>query len=121
MKREEDRKQHQRLDRDCNEKVAPETPKPSFKARPVPKKVFDSTVDDKLMEEEEYRKIRIKMRAEQLLHTASLPPNMSARERLKEQKEREQKMKNKKKSAKKIWNYNYILSRNLFLQCLRNF
>ncbi|KAH3852892.1 protein FAM161B-like [Dreissena polymorpha] len=100
IKREEDRKQHQTLDRGCNEKVAPETPKPSFKARPVPKKVFDSTVDDKLMEEEEYRKIRIKMRAEQLLHTASLPPNMSARERLKEQKMREQKMKNKKKSAK---------------------
>ncbi|WAR19576.1 F161A-like protein [Mya arenaria] len=103
MKREEDRKQHERFDRDCNQKVEKQIKTesaPVFKAKPVPKFVFDSSVDDKLMEEEEYRKIRIKMRAEELLHTASLPPNMSARERMKVQKEREQKLKSKKKSGK---------------------
>ncbi|XP_045167676.2 protein FAM161B-like [Mercenaria mercenaria] len=101
LKREEDRKQHQRMERDCNDlgytdtktKTKPE----SFKANPVPKHIFDSTVDDKIMEEEEYRKIRIKMRAEELLRSSSLPPNMNTREQMKEQKEREQRMKNKRK------------------------
>ena len=99
LKREEDRKQHQSTERDCNHAKPIKDSSPGFKARPVPKYVFDSAVDDKLMEEEEYRKIRIKMRAEELMHKAALPPNMSARERLKEQKERELKLKNKKKRA----------------------
>ncbi|KAL4238734.1 hypothetical protein ACF0H5_003441 [Mactra antiquata] len=100
LKREEDRKKHQMMDRECNQKsevkvnASPET----FKAKPVPKKIFDPSVDDKLMEEEEYRKIRIKMRSEELLRAAALPPNMQAREQMKEQKEREQKLKSKRKS-----------------------
>ncbi|XP_060572223.1 protein FAM161B-like [Ruditapes philippinarum] len=101
LKREDDRKHHQLMERDCNELGKTETriqKKPdAFKANPVPKHIFDSVVDDKIMEEEEYRKIRIKMRAEEMLRSASLPPNMNAREQIKEQKEREQKMKNKRK------------------------
>ena len=101
LKREDDRKQHQLMERDCNEVGKPEIKiqrKPdSFKASPVPKHIFDSAVDDKILEEEEYRKIRIKMRAEEMLRSSSLPPNMNAREQIKEQKEREQKMKNKRK------------------------
>lgn len=101
LKREEDRKQHQRMERDCNDLVKTEikdqTKTESFKARPVPKYIFDPSIDDKIMEEEEYRKIRIKMRAQELYRSASLPPNMNAREQMKEQKEREQKMKNKRK------------------------
>lgn len=52
---------------------------PSFKAKPVPRSVFDPTVDDQILEEEEYRKIRIKMRAEEMLRQSSLPPNMQIR------------------------------------------
>jgi protein FAM161A len=106
IKREEDRKMHQRLNRDCNnkEEKAPVSTPETFKAKPVPKYIFDSTVDDKMMEEEEYRKIRIKMRAEELMRSAALPPTMNAREQMKEQKEREERMKSKKrsKSAKGI-------------------
>lgn len=99
IKREEDRKLHQTMERECNQKTegkVKRTPE-SFKAKPVPKKIFDPSVDDKLMEEEEYRKIRIKMRSEELLRSATLPPNMHAREQMKEQKEREQKLRSKRK------------------------
>lgn len=101
LKREEDRKQHQTMDRECNHKIVADEerwkkPEP-FKAKPVPKYIFDSAVDDKIMEEEEYRKIRIKMRSEELMRSASLPPNMNAREQMKEQKERELKLKRKRK------------------------
>ncbi|NWU92245.1 F161A protein, partial [Upupa epops] len=47
-------------------------PKP-FKAKPVPKYVYSPAVDDKLKEEELYREIRIRMRAEELLRNSSLP------------------------------------------------
>ena len=40
----------------------------------------------KLQEEEELRKIRVRMRAKETLREASLPPNMVERERLLEQK-----------------------------------
>ena len=99
LKREEDKKQHVDMERDCNKPVKVEV-KQTFKAKPVPKSIFDQAVDDKLMEEEEYRKIRMKMRAEEMLRDASLPPNMKAREQLKEQMERQQKIKNKRKGTK---------------------
>lgn len=98
-KREQDKKLHQTMKLDCNTNGHIETKK-TFKAKEVPKAIFDSSVDDKLMEEEEYRKIRIKMRAEEMLRTANLPPNMQAREQLKEQIEREKKMKSKRKGSK---------------------
>ncbi|XP_030304318.1 protein FAM161A isoform X2 [Calypte anna] len=44
-----------------------------FKAKPVPKYVYSSAVNDKLKEEELYREIRIRMRAEELLRNSSLP------------------------------------------------
>lgn len=40
------------------------------------------------------------MRAEEMLKTASFPPNMNAREQLKKQEERQQKLKNKRKGSK---------------------
>ena len=52
---------------------------PQFKAKPVPHSVFDPTVDDRILEEEEYRKIRIKMRAEEMMRQSALPPNMQFR------------------------------------------
>ncbi|XP_026700268.1 protein FAM161A [Athene cunicularia] len=44
-----------------------------FKAKPVPKCVYSPAVNDKLKEEELYREIRIRMRAEELLRNSSLP------------------------------------------------
>ncbi|NXV96374.1 F161A protein, partial [Calonectris borealis] len=44
-----------------------------FKAKPVPQCVYSPAVNDKLKEEELYREIRIRMRAEELLRNSSLP------------------------------------------------
>uniref|UniRef100_A0ABM5GR54 Protein FAM161A n=1 Tax=Pogona vitticeps TaxID=103695 RepID=A0ABM5GR54_9SAUR len=44
-----------------------------FKAKPVPKFVYSSEINEKLKEEELYREIRIQMRSEELLRNSSLP------------------------------------------------
>ncbi|XP_053140242.1 protein FAM161A isoform X2 [Hemicordylus capensis] len=44
-----------------------------FKAKPVPKFVYSSEVNEKLKEEELYREIRIRVRSEELLRNSSLP------------------------------------------------
>ncbi|XP_005111756.3 protein FAM161A [Aplysia californica] len=75
--------------------------KTTFKAKPVPKNVFNTDVDEKLMEDEELRKIRVRMRAKELLRESSLPPNMAAREKLKEQQKKEEARKAKKNGMKK--------------------
>ncbi|GFN83094.1 protein fam161a-like [Plakobranchus ocellatus] len=77
----------------------PERPKSGFKAKPAPTHIFKPDVDERLQEEEELRKIRIKMRSKELLREASLPPNMEAREKLKEQ-ERKEKLRKAKQAAK---------------------
>ncbi|XP_050750982.1 protein FAM161A [Gymnogyps californianus] len=57
---------------------APEKKTKLFKAKPVPKCVYSPAVNDKLKEEELYREIRIRMRAEELLRNASLPTSRLA-------------------------------------------
>ncbi|NXJ40133.1 F161A protein, partial [Ciconia maguari] len=52
---------------------APEKKTKLFKAKPVPKCVYSPGVNNKLKEEELYREIRIRMRAEELLRNSSLP------------------------------------------------
>ncbi|XP_072713574.1 protein FAM161A isoform X2 [Ciconia boyciana] len=52
---------------------APEKKTKLFKAKPVPKCVYSPAVNNKLKEEELYREIRIRMRAEELLRNSSLP------------------------------------------------
>ncbi|XP_065538447.1 protein FAM161A isoform X2 [Lathamus discolor] len=44
-----------------------------FKAKPVPRCVYSPAVNDRLKEEELYREIRIRVRAEELLRNSSLP------------------------------------------------
>lgn len=53
--------------------------KAKFKAQPIPKEVREEMLD-RLAEEEEYRRIRMRMRAEDMLRSARLPPSMEARE-----------------------------------------
>ncbi|OXB80819.1 UNVERIFIED_CONTAM: hypothetical protein H355_003730 [Colinus virginianus] len=57
---------------------APEKKTKPFKAKPVPRCVYSPSVRDKLQEEELYREIRIRMRAEELLRNASLPSSRLA-------------------------------------------
>uniref|UniRef100_A0A8B9IXP4 Protein FAM161A n=1 Tax=Amazona collaria TaxID=241587 RepID=A0A8B9IXP4_9PSIT len=52
---------------------APEKKTGLFKAKPVPRCVYSPAVNDRLKEEELYREIRIRMRAEELLRNSSLP------------------------------------------------
>ncbi|NXQ80680.1 F161A protein, partial [Nyctibius grandis] len=52
---------------------APEKKTKPFRAKPVPKWVSSPAVNDKIKEEELYREIRIRMRAEELLRNSSLP------------------------------------------------
>ncbi|NXA42287.1 F161A protein, partial [Eudromia elegans] len=56
----------------------PEKKTKLFKAKPVPQCVYSPAVNDKLKEEELYREIRIKMRAEELLRNSSLPSSRLA-------------------------------------------
>ncbi|XP_065587227.1 protein FAM161A [Cyrtonyx montezumae] len=56
----------------------PEKKTKPFKAKPVPRCVYSPSVRDKLEEEELYREIRIRMRAEELLRNASLPSSRLA-------------------------------------------
>merc|ERR1712096_69839 len=62
-----------------------------FKAKPVNMKVLDSKVYDKVEEEHLYRKIKGKLRKEELFFTSSLPPRMRSNRR-KEMKRREEKI-----------------------------
>ena len=55
--------------------------KHQFHAHPVPSYLYDTSTAEKIMEEEEYRKIRLRMRAEGLLLKSKLPGNMHERNR----------------------------------------
>eukprot|EP00794_Sanderia_malayensis_P019971 gene19971-21926_t len=50
-----------------------------FKATPFPHDLFNLSLEDKRAEQDEYRKIKIKMRSQETLAKSSLPPNMRAR------------------------------------------
>lgn len=56
-----------------------------FKAKPVPKAVYAAATGEQMKEEQLFRSIKIQTRAEELLHSASMPPSMLAR-RLSERK-----------------------------------
>lgn len=55
--------------------------KGQFRARPFPTHIFNGTVEDKILEEEEYRRIRMRMRAEELLNSSTVPYSMRVRDR----------------------------------------
>ena len=106
VKREEEKKQQRVQSATVAERIArsaerARSQEQKFVAHPVPDFVLDSGPRERLLEEEEYRKIRIKMRARELLKQASLPPNMAANQKLKEQREKEKLMKSKQKSHSK--------------------
>ena len=68
-----------------------------FKAKPVPSNLFDPEAEAEALEKEEYRKIRIRMRAEQLIVQARAPYTMRLEE---EKKAKEPNKKTKEKSVK---------------------
>nr|XP_046231587.1 protein FAM161A [Scatophagus argus] len=50
-----------------------------FKAKPVPKAVYAAASGEQVKEEQLYRSIKIQMRAQEMLHSASMPPSMLTR------------------------------------------
>lgn len=67
--------------------AASETIRP-FKAKPVPRSVYEAASGEHAKEEQLYRSIKIQMRARELLHSASMPPSMSARQQDDEKKKK---------------------------------
>ncbi|XP_051153245.1 protein FAM161A [Leptopilina boulardi] len=53
-----------------------------FKAKPVPKNLFNTEIYDRMLEDEYYRSIQKKMRASEMMKSSTLPPSMARRERL---------------------------------------
>ena len=53
----------------------------TFSAKPVPKHLFDPDVAERLKEQEDYREIRIRLRAQELLAKSKLPGNMQLKGR----------------------------------------
>lgn len=81
VKREEEKKQLRRTKSlsniaDLENKMEE---KEKFKANPFPDHLFDLTLADKVAEKEEYRTIKMRMRAQEMLAVSRLPPNMEAR------------------------------------------
>lgn len=65
-----------RLDRRLQAEQAEERkPSPGFKARPVPRQIAAGDDYARYKEEEAYRRIRVKIRAEKLLQAAKAPPS----------------------------------------------
>ena len=52
-----------------------------FKATPIPQNILDPKIDERIKEQEEYRSIRIRMRALELLANSHLPRNMETKGR----------------------------------------
>ncbi|XP_055585816.1 protein FAM161A [Uranotaenia lowii] len=59
-----------------------ETPTTNFKAKPCPKNLFSNYFYFKMWEDEYFRDMNKRLRAEEMLKQASLPPAMARRERL---------------------------------------
>ncbi|KAK5865440.1 hypothetical protein PBY51_019709 [Eleginops maclovinus] len=67
------KEQKQRNPSPNEEKVKP------FKAKPVPRSVYAAATGEQMKEEQLYRSIKIQMRAQEMLHSAAMPPSMLTR------------------------------------------
>lgn len=80
-KREEEERQRIRSscsNPDLSSSSRPHTP---FKAKPVPRNLFSNYAYERMREDEFYRALKKRIRAEEMLKSSSLPPSMAARER----------------------------------------
>jgi len=83
MKREEEKKALRAEATRCSQEFARMKARKErqFQAKPIQQQLFDPMVNEQIREEEEYRRIRIKMRAEQLLSSSKLPGSMQVKGR----------------------------------------
>ncbi|NWI72390.1 F161A protein, partial [Dryoscopus gambensis] len=79
----------------------PENKTKVFRAKPVPKCVYSPDFSDRLKEEEVYREIRIRMRAEELLRNSSVPNSrLALKETNKKKKHKSTEPKQKEQKSK---------------------
>ncbi|NXM46273.1 F161A protein, partial [Gymnorhina tibicen] len=79
----------------------PENKTKAFRAKPVPKCVYSPDFSDRLKEEELYREIRIRMRAEELLRNSSVPNSrLALKETNKKKKHKSTEPKQKEQKSK---------------------
>lgn len=93
---EEKREEKSKLLRQIEEQERRQIRENKFKAKPVPSNLFDPEIEAEALEKEEYRRIRIRMRAEQLIVQARAPYTM----RLEEEKAKGPRLPHKKKVVK---------------------
>ncbi|GCC34121.1 hypothetical protein chiPu_0012594 [Chiloscyllium punctatum] len=84
LEREEKKKEIRKMQ--IQELDISESKPKKFKAKPVPKYLYDPTISDRIKEQELYRVIKMKVRAQETLRGASLPKGM-LRNTLSEKKE----------------------------------
>ncbi|KAM4585112.1 protein FAM161A [Odontesthes bonariensis] len=82
LERERLKKEQKQL---CQAQPSDQGKVPPFKAKPVPKSVYAATSGEQMKEEQLCRSIKKQMRAQDMLHSASLPPSMLT-QRLSERK-----------------------------------
>ncbi|PSN45982.1 hypothetical protein C0J52_09771 [Blattella germanica] len=82
VKRDEERKKYRFCHSSPDLRDIGEIPIKPFRAKPVPKNLFSTYVYQRMHEDEYFRNLKKKIRAEELLKASSLPPSMAARERL---------------------------------------
>ncbi|NXY02255.1 F161A protein, partial [Pteruthius melanotis] len=78
----------------------PENKTKVFRAKPVPKCVYSPDFTDRLKEEELYREIRIRMRAEELLRNSSVPNSRLALKETNKKKHKSSEPKQKEQKSK---------------------
>ncbi len=71
LQKQDRREEQMRLEEEINH-LKPKT----FKARTIPSKLFDPEVKERMLEDEDYRRIRRKMRSHELLSNSKLPNRM---------------------------------------------
>ncbi|XP_030413716.1 protein FAM161A isoform X2 [Gopherus evgoodei] len=100
IKREEQRKEIREMQ--LKDLSLPEKKPKLFQAKPVPKSVYNPAINDKLKEEELYRKIRIQMRAEELLRNSSLPNSRLASRTINKQRKQKEELEHKPRLKSRV-------------------
>uniref|UniRef100_A0A452I8M8 Protein FAM161A n=1 Tax=Gopherus agassizii TaxID=38772 RepID=A0A452I8M8_9SAUR len=100
IKREEQRKEIREMQ--LKDLSLPEKKPKLFQAKPVPKSVYSPAINDKLKEEELYRKIRIQMRAEELLRNSSLPNSRLASRTINKQRKQKEELEHKPRLKSRV-------------------
>lgn len=89
LERERLKKEQRQQEQEQEQRPPSREKVPPFRAQPVPPAVYAAASGERQKEEQLHRSIKIHMRAQELLHSATTPPSMVARRLSQRQKGRE--------------------------------